>query len=103
MSFSRKTEPVRPESTFWIGRAFLNETRRTPRDFVEQDVDGGSIQTHGDDGILDISHVKTKVRDCWFVSIKGREGPSPLDTCVDLAQLDSAKGAYPAASETETP
>lgn len=95
MAFSicRKLEPSRPESTFWIGRAFLKETRWTPRDFVEKEEDGGSIQTHGDDGILDINHGRTIVRECWFVSIRGREGPSPLDTCIDLAppSRDSAK------------
>ncbi len=84
ISFCRKLEPSRPESTFWIGRAFLKVTRRTPRDFVEKEEDGGSIQTHGDDWILDITHGRTIVRDCWFVNIKGREGPSPLDTCIDL-------------------
>ncbi len=104
LSFSRKTEPIRSESTFWIGKAFLKETRRTPRDFVEQDADGGSIQTHGEDWILDITHTKTRSRDCWFLSIKGRSGQSPLDTCVDLAPMpvDSAKTA-PDTSSTETP
>lgn len=104
MSLSRKTEPDRPESTFWVGKAFLKETRRTPRDFVEQDVDGGSIQTHGDDWILDITHARTRTRECWFLSIKGRDGQSPLDTCVDLAPTptDSAKAAT-AASKPETP
>lgn len=91
LSFSRQEEPTRPESTFWSGRSFLKETRQTPRDFVERDVDGGSIQTHGDDWILDISHVRTRVRDCWFVCIPGRGTTSPLDTCVDLATAAPSK------------
>jgi hypothetical protein len=85
LSFCRQQEPSRPESTYSVGRAFIRETRQTPRDFVERDIDGGSIRTHGEDWLLDITHVRTQVRDCWFVSIQGRQGSSPLDTCVELA------------------
>jgi hypothetical protein len=103
MSFSKETEPKRTESTFWVGKAFLKETRRTPRDFVEKDVDGGSIQTHGEDWILDITHTRTRTRDCWFLSIKGHNGQSPLDTCVDLSPTPLDSAAKNPAKFTEKP
>jgi hypothetical protein len=70
---------------------------------VEKDVDGGSIQTHGEDWILDITHTRTRTRDCWFLSIKGRNGQSPLDTCVDLSPTPIDSAVKDPAKFTETP
>lgn len=80
---------------FWVSFNFFRETRFTPRTFIEKDERGGSIHDHGDDYLLGVNHVKSFTRDCWFLTIKGREGPSPLDTCIDLSPLshDSTKVA----------
>ncbi len=84
-----------PTTTFWFYFDFYRETSFTPRNFVETSDRAEKIRFHGSDYLLGIVHGRSKLRDCWFVHVRGREGQSPLDTCVDLASpsRDSARVA----------
>lgn len=91
-AFSRSKPVDYPESRFWVERTFMKETPSTPRTFVETDERGGSIKYHGNDMLLGVTHARSATRDCWFVNIQGRPGPSKLDTCTELpAQIPSPK------------
>lgn len=104
LSFARRYARNPDFPSYWVSFNFYRETRYTPRDFLETDERDGKIHDHGEDYLMAVTHTGSEARECWFVSIKGRDGQSPLDTCVDLAPMpvDSAMAA-PATSSMETP
>jgi hypothetical protein len=95
LAFSRAQPVAYPSQRFWIDRSFMRESKATPRTFVETNERQGSIKFHGEDNLLGIAHVRTDVRDCWFVHIPTRDTPSALDTCTDLAPTAPTQGSIP--------
>lgn len=94
LALARSKSWSSPTTAFWFYFDFYKETSFTPRNFEETSDRTEKIRFHGSDYLLGIVHGRSKLRDCWFVNIKGREDPSPLDTCIDLAP------PTPTASET---